>query len=145
LDAISRFGLVLPRLERRTVAAASARTTVTAAPTQIAETLSGGNQQKVLFARSLVRPPKVLIADEPTRGIDIAAKRPIFDILALLASTGVAILLISNELDELHALSDRILVMRRGRIAAELDASEATEDAIMHAAFGTGEATSIAS
>jgi ABC-type sugar transport system ATPase subunit len=99
-------------------------------------TLSGGNQQKVMFARWLFRRPHVLIADEPTRGIDVGAKRAIYELLASLAADGMAVLLISSEFDEILGLSHRVYVMRSGKIAAEFNKSELTEDAVMKAAFG---------
>jgi ribose transport system ATP-binding protein len=98
------------------------------------QTLSGGNQQKVVLAKWLAARPQVLILDEPTRGIDVGAKSEIYAIIRQLADEGIGILFISSELPEILGLSDRILVMRRGRIAAELNAIEATEESIMHVA-----------
>jgi len=97
-------------------------------------TLSGGNQQKVVLAKWLAARPRVLILDEPTRGIDVGAKAEIYAIMRQLADEGIGVLFISSELPEILGLSDRILVMRRGRIAAEFDATEATEESIMRAA-----------
>jgi len=97
--------------------------------------LSGGNQQKVLFARMLMCGPRVLIADEPTRGVDVGAKRAIYDLLVSMADEGMGVLLISSELEEILGLAHRVLVMRRGRIAAELIDREMTESAILAAAF----------
>ena len=102
-----------------------------------AGSLSGGNQQKLLFARALLIEPGVLIADEPTRGIDVGAKRDIYEVLVRLASDGMAILLISNEVEEILGLAHRVLVMRAGRLVAELSGPEMTEEAIVSAAFGT--------
>jgi ABC-type sugar transport system ATPase subunit len=99
--------------------------------------LSGGNQQKVLFAKWLLRRPRVLIADEPTRGVDVGAKRAIYNLIHSLASEGMAVLLISSELEEVLGLAHRVLVMRGGRIVRHLDGDEMTEDAIMSAAFAT--------
>ncbi len=93
--------------------------------------LSGGNQQKVVLARWLARKPKVLILDEPTRGIDVGAKAEIYQIIADLAREGVAILVISSELPEVLGLCDRILVMQGGRITGELDRADASEEAIL--------------
>jgi ABC-type sugar transport system ATPase subunit len=106
-----------------------------------AGSLSGGNQQKLLFARALLIEPGVLIADEPTRGIDVGAKRDIYDVLVRLASDGMAILLISNELEEILGLAHRVLVMRAGRLVAELSGADMTEEAIVGAAFGTTSTT----
>jgi simple sugar transport system ATP-binding protein/ribose transport system ATP-binding protein len=97
--------------------------------------LSGGNQQKVLLARMLLCEPRVVLADEPTRGVDIGAKRAIYDFLVGLAEQGVGIVLISSELEEILGLAHRVLVMRRGRIAAELGDEAMTESAILAAAF----------
>jgi rhamnose transport system ATP-binding protein len=102
--------------------------------------LSGGNQQKVVLAKWLGRQPDALIVDEPTRGIDIATKAEVHRLLLQLAADGVAILMISSELPEVLALGDRILVMREGRITAELGAAQASEETIMAAATGQLEA-----
>ena len=100
-------------------------------------TLSGGNQQKVLFAKWLYRPPRMLIADEPTRGVDVGAKRAIYDLLVGLAAEGMGVLLISSELEEVLGLAHRVLVMRGGRVVAELAGEAASEENVMSAAFGT--------
>jgi ABC-type sugar transport system ATPase subunit len=96
--------------------------------------LSGGNQQKCVIARWLLVEPKVLLLDEPTRGIDVGAKSEIYQLIRRLASQGRAILMTSSELPELLAVADRILVLCEGRITAEIPRAEATEEAIMHAA-----------
>jgi rhamnose transport system ATP-binding protein len=98
--------------------------------------LSGGNQQKVLFAKTLLRRPKVLILDEPTRGVDIGARRAIYDIVVGLLEGGMAVILISSEYDEVAQMSHRLEVMREGRIVASFDASETSHDAALAAAFG---------
>ena len=98
--------------------------------------LSGGNQQKVLLARMLLCEPDVVIADEPTRGVDIGAKRAIYDFLVSLAEGGLGVLLISSELEEVIGLSHRVLVMRRGRIVGELEGDAIGEESILAAAFG---------
>ncbi|WP_354644768.1 sugar ABC transporter ATP-binding protein [Kitasatospora camelliae] len=97
--------------------------------------LSGGNQQKVVLARWLARRPKVLILDEPTRGIDIGAKAEIYEIIADLAADGVAVLVISSELPEVLGLADRIVVMQNGRITGELARNDATEEAVLNLAM----------
>lgn len=99
--------------------------------------LSGGNQQKTVLARWLASQPKLLILDEPTHGVDVGAKADIAALIRALARDGVAVLLISSELPEILALSDRILVMRAGRLVAALDRSEANEHLIMLHATGT--------
>ena len=93
--------------------------------------LSGGNQQKVLLARWLVSNPKVLILDEPTRGIDVGAKSEIYKLITELANKGLGILLISSELPEIIGLSDNIIVMREGKITGFLTKQEATEEKIL--------------
>lgn len=98
--------------------------------------LSGGNQQKVALAKWLQRDPRVLLLDEPTRGVDIGAKREIYGLINQLKQRGVAIVVISTELPELIGLSDRVAVMHRGKIAATLDRAAATPEAILSAAMG---------
>lgn len=98
--------------------------------------LSGGNQQRVVVAKWLATQPKILIVDEPTRGIDVGAKSEIHALINQLASRGVAILMISSELPEVLAMSDRILVMHQGRIKANLNGKQATEETIMRYATG---------
>jgi len=103
-------------------------------------TLSGGNQQKVVLAKWLGRKPSLLIVDEPTRGIDVGTKAEVHQLLTDLASSGVAVLMISSELPEVLGVSDRILVMREGELVAELSRDGASEEAIMTAAMGQHEA-----
>jgi ABC-type sugar transport system ATPase subunit len=98
---------------------------------QVTQTLSGGNQQKVVLAKWLLVRPKVLIVDEPTRGIDVGAKTEVHDLLRELARNGTAVLVISSELPEVLAVADRILVMHEGRITGELSSGEATEEKIL--------------
>jgi simple sugar transport system ATP-binding protein/ribose transport system ATP-binding protein len=136
LRALSRFGIVRRATERRTARAALERCDVRGAPYSApVRTLSGGNQQKVLFARTYLCGPRVLIADEPTRGVDVGAKRAIYDLLAGSAAEGLGVILISSELEEILGLAHRALVMRRGRIVAELSGDAMTEAAILAAAF----------
>ncbi|MCA9447583.1 MAG: sugar ABC transporter ATP-binding protein [Candidatus Omnitrophica bacterium] len=99
-------------------------------------TLSGGNQQKVLVARWLATEPKVLILDEPTRGVDVGAKVEIYRLMIELAREGMAILMISSELPEVLGMSDRILVMHEGRVADCLNREEANQERVMHLATG---------
>ncbi len=98
--------------------------------------LSGGNQQKVALAKWLHTEPRLLLLDEPTRGIDIGAKREIYQLMNDLTAQGIAILLITSELPELLAMSDRIVVLHRGRLTAELDRTAATPERILEAAMG---------
>jgi|YNPNPStandDraft_1061719.scaffolds.fasta_scaffold16067_3 rhamnose transport system ATP-binding protein len=104
--------------------------------TQSVRELSGGNQQKVVLGKWLLTRPKVMILDEPTRGIDIGAKSEVHRLMGELAAQGMAILMISSELPEILAMSDRIIVMREGRISATFDRSEATAEKVMAAAVG---------
>ena len=104
--------------------------------------LSGGNQQKLLLARWLAIKPRVLMLDEPTRGVDIGAKSEIYRIMSELAAQGIAILMVSSELPEIVGMSDRVLVMREGQLVGELDGSlgkEITQENIMHYATGAAE------
>jgi rhamnose transport system ATP-binding protein len=100
------------------------------------ESLSGGNQQKVVIAKWLATKPRVLILDEPTRGVDIGAKVEVHRIISDLAASGLGIILISSELPEVLAMSDRIMVLHEGRIAAEIPRAEASEEKVMFAATG---------
>jgi rhamnose transport system ATP-binding protein len=103
---------------------------------QLAGALSGGNQQKVVLAKWLTTDPKILLLDEPTRGIDIGAKAEVHRIISSLAADGLAILLISSELPEVLAASDRVLVFHQGRLSGEFARAEATEERLMFAATG---------
>jgi ribose transport system ATP-binding protein len=109
-----------------------------ALPEQIVRQLSGGNQQKVVIGKCLITQPKVLILDEPTRGVDVKAKAEIYEIINQLAAQGVAILMISSELPEILGLSDRILIMCSGRITGEFTRDEATQEKIAFCATGGG-------
>jgi L-arabinose transport system ATP-binding protein len=97
--------------------------------------LSGGNQQKVVLARWLAAKPKVLILDEPTRGIDVGAKAEIYRLIDELANEGFGIMFISSELPEILQLSDRIYVMQNGRITGEINGADATEESILELAM----------
>ncbi|WP_410511330.1 sugar ABC transporter ATP-binding protein [Paenibacillus sp. BR2-3] len=108
-----------------------------ASPEQNVMGLSGGNQQKVVIARWLSIGPKVLLLDEPTRGVDVGAKTEIHKIICQLAEKGLAVLMVSSELPEILAVSDRVLVMHEGKLKAELSREEATQEKIMY--FATGE------
>jgi ribose transport system ATP-binding protein len=103
---------------------------------QSALKLSGGNQQKVVLARGLTVDAQIFIADEPTRGIDVGAKAEVYELLRRLAEEGKAILLISTELPEILAISNRIIVMHEGQVAGEVSGAEATEERIMALASG---------
>ena len=98
--------------------------------------LSGGNQQKVVLGKWLCLEPKLLLLDEPTRGIDVGAKEEIYELIDRLAARGVAVLFASSEMEEIIGLSDRVLVMHDGRIVGELARDEITEQAVMRLATG---------
>jgi simple sugar transport system ATP-binding protein/ribose transport system ATP-binding protein len=137
LAQISVASMVQPGAERRTVREVLKRVDARGGGLGVpASALSGGNQQKLLFARSLLREPKVLIADEPTRGVDVGAKRAIYELLATLTAEGLGVLLISSDVEEILGLAHRVLVMRGGLVAAELTGDGVTEAAILGAAFG---------
>jgi rhamnose transport system ATP-binding protein len=132
----SRFGVLRLALERKKTSSLLDLTSVQPpVPSAKVVNLSGGNQQKVLFARWLFRNPRVLILDEPTRGVDVAARAAIHRLINNLAAEGTAVLLISSEIEEVLGLAHRVLVMRRGSITAEFGADPPME-AVMEAAFG---------
>jgi ABC-type sugar transport system ATPase subunit len=138
LASVSRAGVVEERRERRDTAELVRQVDVRAKGLSAkVSTLSGGNQQKVLFAKWLFRRPRVFVADEPTRGVDVGAKRAIYELIRSLAEQGMAVLLISSEHEEVLGLAHRVLVMRGGRIVEELDNVSMSEEAIMKAAFAT--------
>ncbi|MBA2720135.1 MAG: sugar ABC transporter ATP-binding protein [Chloroflexi bacterium] len=136
LPRLGRLGFVRRRAETAGVREALERATAVPVLDATPMALSGGNQQKLLFARALLAEPRVLIADEPTRGVDVGAKRDLYELLVAMAARGVAILLISNEIEEILGLAHRVLVLRAGRIVAELDGDAVTEQAILAASFG---------
>ncbi|MGV3069346.1 ATP-binding cassette domain-containing protein, partial [Proteus mirabilis] len=103
---------------------------------QIIGFLSGGNQQKVAIARGLMTRPKVLILDEPTRGVDVGAKKEIYQLINKFKQEGLSIILISSEMPEVMGMSDRILVMHEGRISGEFSANNVTQEMLMAAAVG---------
>jgi ABC-type sugar transport system ATPase subunit len=132
LEAVSPGGLIRRDLEDRIMDGAVRTLSVRmASPDVPIATLSGGNQQKVVIARWLARNPRLLILDEPTKGVDVGAKAEISAIIVRLAAEGRAILLVSSELPEVLALSDRVLVMRSGRITGELDRASLSAERIM--------------
>jgi ABC-type sugar transport system ATPase subunit len=136
-DQLSRFGMIRPRAQRRRVSEAISRYDIRAADAdQAIVTLSGGNQQKALLARWLEREPKVIILDEPTRGVDVGAKSQIHALVDGLAAQGKGILFISSDLGEVVGMSDRILVMNRGTIETELRGDEMTAHNVILAASG---------
>lgn len=138
LRRFSRAGLVSTGKERASVLEMMERAGVRGIDVESpARNASGGNQQKMLFSRWLLAGPELLIADEPTRGVDVGSKRAIYDLLAELAADGLAVLVVSSETEEVLGLADRIVVMRDGRVAGELDGHTATEAELVGLAFGT--------
>jgi rhamnose transport system ATP-binding protein len=136
-EYVSRFGLLNGSAERAAADQFRRRLGIRTATLQTAvELLSGGNQQKTMLAKWLNTQPRVLILDEPTRGIDVGAKTDVHRIIDELARSGIAIILISSELAEVLAMSDRVLVMREGRQTATLARAEATQERVMTAAVG---------
>jgi ribose transport system ATP-binding protein len=137
LKQFAPFGVLQTAPERKRVQEYIERLSVrTPGPGARIRGLSGGNQQKCVFAKWLNAECRILLADEPTRGVDVGAKREIYQLLADLAARGVAIVMVSSELPEILGLSDRILVMREGHVMATLNRDEATEELIMHYATG---------
>jgi simple sugar transport system ATP-binding protein/ribose transport system ATP-binding protein len=138
LDLISHGPLIDERKERaQTVELLRQLDVRPAEPQMRVNNLSGGNQQKVMFAKWLFRRPRLLIADEPTRGVDVGAKRAIYHLITSLAADGIAVLFISSEIEEILGLAHRVLVMRRGMIVAQIedDGKSLTENAVIRAAF----------
>ena len=135
LKRLSRYGLRSRGAERRLAQGYAADLAIKAPDVETpVSALSGGNRQKTLLGKWLATEPKVLILDEPTHGIDVGSKAEVHQIIRRLAESGMAILVISSDLPEVLLLSDRILVIAEGRLAAELDGSDATQEAVMTAA-----------
>ena len=135
LEQITRGGVLDVRAEERLATNEISKFLIKASrPKAPVVNLSGGNQQKVLFSRWTLACQRVLILDEPTRGVDVGAKAEIYRIIRLLADEGIGILMISSELQEIVAMCDRILVMRRGELTGELSREQVSEEAIMHLA-----------
>jgi ribose transport system ATP-binding protein len=107
----------------------------TSSDTQLIKNLSGGNQQKAILAKWLATKPKVLLLDEPTRGIDINAKAEIYKLIRELADSGLGIIMVSSELPEIFAVSDRVLVLSEGKLTGDFDINEATEEKLLTAAI----------
>ena len=136
LENMSKWGWILRSRESKVTKQALELVKVKSAGVrQKVSALSGGNQQKVLFARMLLNSPRVLIADEPTRGVDVGSKRAIYDLLTDLAKDGLGIIVISSDLEEVLGLAHRVIVMRQGRIVTELTGRAMNEQAVLEAAF----------
>jgi ABC-type sugar transport system ATPase subunit len=140
LKRLRRFGLVQPRRERRLVQQQIDSLQVRTAGTHAAAaSLSGGNQQKLVLGKWLASRPRLLILDEPTRGVDVGAKSQVHRLIRQLASEGIATLMISSELPELLSMSDRILVMRQGRLVGELPGRTAQQAEVLRLALPDGQ------
>ncbi|MGC6372096.1 sugar ABC transporter ATP-binding protein [Pseudomonas sp. K2I15] len=133
-DLLDKRGWVLPGRLREFAQAAATRLGVKGAPQQRISSLSGGNQQKVIIAKWLARNPKVFILDEPTRGIDVGARAAIYEVIADLAANGMAVIVVSSDLDEVLGLSHRVMVMSRGRQMGILERGAATPVSVMEMA-----------
>ncbi len=133
---MAALGVLPGRCEADLAAPIAEELRVKATPTQPVQLLSGGNQQKVVLGKWLAGASRIFIFDEPTRGIDVGAKVEIYQLMNRLAARGAGIIMISSELPELLGMSDRILVMHRGRIHAEFSSADATEENVLRAALG---------
>ncbi len=137
LRQASRVGFIDFAVERRLAAEAIPQLAIkTPSDRQVVRFLSGGNQQKVVLAKWLALRPKVLLLDEPTRGIDVGAKAEIYDLVHRLAGAGLAVLFVSSEMEEVLSLADRVLVMHEGRLTGELGRDCLTEEQVMRLAAG---------
>lgn len=136
LPACERWGLIQPQKEQNLVGNFIRRLQIkTSDLRQSVQNLSGGNQQKVVLAKWLSTQPKVLLLDEPTRGVDVNAKKEIYHLIDEWTQSGLAVVMVSSELPEVLAISDRILVLCEGRKTAEFARQEASEESIMEAAL----------
>jgi ribose transport system ATP-binding protein len=133
---LAPLGVLSRRCEADMAAPISEELRVKATPTQAVRLLSGGNQQKVVLGKWLAGAGRIFIFDEPTRGVDVGAKVEIYNLMNRLTARGAGIIMISSELPELLGMSDRILVMHRGRIHADITAADASEERVLSAALG---------
>jgi ribose transport system ATP-binding protein len=145
LPSLARYaaaGLVNADAERKAAAEVCRRLNVKAPSVEVpTDTLSGGNQQKVVLAKWLAREPRVLIFDEPTRGIDVGAKHEIYELMRGLARAGVVIIMISSDMEEVLGVSDRVAVMHEGQLTGVLEREQCSEEAVMQLAVGHTAAT----
>jgi ribose transport system ATP-binding protein len=143
LDRYAPAGLISFDKERESARLICGKMNVKAPSVEVkAANLSGGNQQKVVLAKWLALEPRVLIFDEPTRGIDVGAKAEIYELMRNLAESGVAIIMISSDMEEVLQISDRVAVMHEGRVTGILSRDECSEENIMRLAVGGGEKVS---
>jgi rhamnose transport system ATP-binding protein len=137
LPEITPAGFLRPRRERALARRYMEELRIkSTSPNQVVRSLSGGNQQKVVLSKWLAAEPSILILDEPTHGVDVGTKADVHRTISHLAAGGLTILLISSELLEILGMSDRVLVMREGRLVAEIPRSDATEERVIRAAAG---------
>jgi rhamnose transport system ATP-binding protein len=140
LPALTPGGVLRPRRERALARRFMEQLRIKAtSPAQVVRGLSGGNQQKVVLSKWLAAEPSILILDEPTHGVDVGTKADVHRTISHLAAQGLTILLISSELPEILGMSDRVLVMREGRLVAEFTRAEATQERVIEAAAGVRE------
>ena len=133
LKRLTRYGLVSERAKRQLALAGIKQfNIISRGPRTVVRNLSGGNQQKVVFARANATKPKLYLLDEPTRGVDVGAKVEVYKQMMEFAEAGCAILLVSSELPELLGLSDRILILNGGRVVGDLARSAATHERVLH-------------
>jgi ABC-type sugar transport system ATPase subunit len=141
LPTLTPAGVLRPRRERALARRFMEQLRIRAqSVSQVVRSLSGGNQQKVVLSKWLAADPRILILDEPTHGVDVGTKADVHRTISGLAAQGLTILLISSELLEILGMSDRVLVMREGRLVAELSREEATQERVIQAAAGVTEA-----
>ncbi len=138
LEELAERGAVTRGVLRRLADRTAARLEIRGRPTQPARTLSGGNQQKVVIGKWLERRPRIVLFDEPTRGVDVGAKAAIYEVITELAAAGVACVVVSSELPEVLGLAHRVLVMSEGRQTGVLERHEADEEAVMTLAVEVG-------
>jgi rhamnose transport system ATP-binding protein len=132
---MSRGALLDKKRERDTAKDLATRFQIKAADLgDPVQSLSGGNQQKVVLAKWMATDPQVLILDEPTKGVDVGSKSAVHTIVADLAAGGMAVIMVSSDLPEVLGMADRVIVMRRGRVRATFDRASATPQAVMQAA-----------
>ncbi|RYF75742.1 MAG: sugar ABC transporter ATP-binding protein, partial [Comamonadaceae bacterium] len=134
LDTVAPGGWLWPRVGMAHAEALIARLAVKGRPRQRAGSLSGGNQQKVVIAKWVARGPRVIILDEPTRGVDVGARAQIYEVIAELARAGMAVIVVSSDLDEVLGLAHRVVVLARGRVQGVLPRAEASSQRVMELA-----------
>ncbi|MED5053099.1 ATP-binding cassette domain-containing protein, partial [Anoxybacillus rupiensis] len=139
-EKLASAGIIRAKQEAELVQSLIARLNIKTASAELeVKALSGGNQQKVVFGKWLMMNPRILILDEPTRGVDVGAKKEIYEIMNELTAQGVAIVMVSSELPEILGMSDRIMVVHEGKVSAIFDNEQIDQETIMRAATGGNE------